>query len=75
MLGIPQTRNVVTSSEKGVRLAQKELEMIQVGPCSPVGVYKLEKAEVGPTIGPTWLFSHFSADRGLVPGDGVDPAV
>jgi hypothetical protein len=40
-------------SEKGVRLAQK----MQVGPCIPVG-NQLEKAEVGPTSGPTWRLSY-----------------
>jgi hypothetical protein len=35
-------------SDKGVRSAQK----MQVGPCIPVGM-QLEKAEVGPTSGPT----------------------
>jgi hypothetical protein len=35
-------------SEQAVRLAQK----VQVGPCIPVGI-QLEKAEVGPTSGPT----------------------
>jgi hypothetical protein len=37
-----------SASEKGVRLAQK----FQAGPCIPVGI-QLEKAEVGPTSGPT----------------------
>jgi hypothetical protein len=30
---------------------------MQVGPCIPVGV-QLERAEVGPTSGPTWRLSH-----------------
>jgi hypothetical protein len=41
------------ASERGVRLAQK----MQVGPCISVGM-QLEKAEVGPTSGPTWRLSH-----------------
>ena len=45
-------------SEEGVRLAQKT----QVGPCIPVEI-QLEKAEVGPTSGPTWRLSHL----GVVP--------
>jgi hypothetical protein len=40
-------------SGKGVRLAQK----MQVGPCIPVET-QLQKAEVGPTSGPTWRLSH-----------------
>jgi hypothetical protein len=40
-------------SEKGVRLAQK----MPVCPCIHVGI-QLEKAEVGPTSGPTWRLSH-----------------
>jgi hypothetical protein len=44
---------VVYCSEKGVRLAQK----IQVGPCVAVGI-QLQRAEVGPTSGPTWRLSH-----------------
>jgi hypothetical protein len=43
-------------SEEGVRLA----ETMHVGPCIPVG-RQLEKAEVGPTSGPT--FSHSSHGR------------
>ena len=43
-------------SEKGVRLAQK----IPVDPCIPAGI-QLQKAEVGPTSGPTWWLSHFRA--------------
>ena len=33
---------------------------MQVGPCIPVEI-QLEKAEVGPTFGPTWGLSHFRA--------------
>jgi hypothetical protein len=40
-------------NEQAVRLAQKT----QVGPCIPMGV-QLEKAEVGPTSGPTWRLPH-----------------
>ena len=40
-------------SEKGVRLVQN----MQVGPRVPAGI-QLEKAEVGPTSGPTWRLSH-----------------
>ena len=46
------------ASENGVRLAQK----MQVGPCIPV-IIQLQKAEVGPTSGPTWRLSHL--DFGL----------
>jgi hypothetical protein len=42
-----------TPTEKGVSLAQK----VQVGPCIPAGIQP-EKAEVGPTSGPTWRLSH-----------------
>ena len=45
-------------SEQGVRLAQQ----MQVGPCMPVGIH-LEKAEVGPTSGPTWRLSHFRLEE------------
>ena len=41
-------------SEKGVRLAQK----MQVGPHISVKI-QLQKAEVGPTSGPTRRLSHF----------------
>jgi hypothetical protein len=44
---------VLTCSEKGVRLVQT----MPVGPCIPVGI-QLEKAEVGPTSGPTRRLSH-----------------
>jgi hypothetical protein len=44
--------------EKGVRLAQKR----QVGPWIPVET-QLQKAEVGPTSGPTWRPSHFRGER------------
>jgi hypothetical protein len=40
-------------SEKGVRLAQN----MRICPSIPV-VIQLEKAEVGPTSGPTWHLSH-----------------
>jgi hypothetical protein len=53
----------VACSKRGVRLAQT----MQVGPCIPVGV-KLEKAEVGPTSGPTWRLSRLRAGRGRAPG-------
>jgi hypothetical protein len=43
-------------SEKSVRLAQK----MQVGPCIPVGI-RLQKAEVGPTSGPTWCLSDYKS--------------
>ena len=43
-----------SGSEKGVRLAQK----MRVGPRIPVGI-RLERAEVGPTSGPTRRLSHF----------------
>ena len=46
-------------SEKGVRLAQK----MQVGPRIAVGV-QLEKAEVGPTSGPTRRLSHLEDEAG-----------
>ena len=39
--------------EQHVRVAQK----MEVGPCIPVGA-QLERAEVGPTSGPTWRLSH-----------------
>ena len=53
-------------SEQGVRSAQK----IQAGPWIPVGI-QLEKAEVGPTSGPTWRLSHLER---LDPSqDGVHP--
>jgi hypothetical protein len=39
--------------QQGVRLAQT----IQVGPCIPVGIL-LQKAEAGPTSGPTRRLSH-----------------
>jgi hypothetical protein len=42
-------------SEKGVRLAHK----MRVGPYIPVGI-QTEKAEVGPTSGPTWRLSHLT---------------
>jgi hypothetical protein len=45
-------------SEKGVRLVQK----IQVGPCIPAGK-QLQRAEVGPTSGPTWHISHLGGLR------------
>ena len=50
----------VRRGEKGVidRLAQK----VQVGPCIPVRV-QLEKADVGPTSGPTWRLSHSRVSR------------
>ena len=41
-------------SAKGVKLAQK----MQVGACIHVGIL-VQKAEVGPTSGPTWCLSHF----------------
>ena len=44
--------------EKDVRLAQKT----QAGPCIPVAI-QLEKAEVGPTSGPTRRLSHFGRRR------------
>ena len=31
---------------------------MQVGPCIPMGT-QVQKAEVGPTSGPTWRLSHF----------------
>ena len=40
-------------SAKGVRLAQN----MEVAPCIPVGI-QLQKAEGGPTSGPTWRLSH-----------------
>ena len=45
-------------SEKGVRLAQN----IQVGPCIYMGIL-VQKAEIGPTSGPTRHLSHFVADQ------------
>ena len=51
-------QNYITSSEEGVRLAQK----MRVGPCIPVGIQQ-EKAEVGPTSGPTWRFPHLRNTR------------
>ena len=50
------------SSEKAVRLAQKMVG----GPCITVGI-QLQKAEVGPTSGPTWRLSHFRAGALAVP--------
>jgi hypothetical protein len=44
---------VSATSDTCVRLAQK----MAIGPCIPVGVQP-QKAEVGPTSGPTWRFSH-----------------
>ena len=42
-------------SDKGVRLAQN----MRVGPCIHVGILvQLQKAEIGPTSGPTWRLSH-----------------
>ena len=49
-------RGTPLRSEKAVRLPQK----IQVGPCISVGT-QLNKAEVGPTSGPTWRLSHSKA--------------
>jgi hypothetical protein len=49
-------------SEQGVRLAQQ----MQVGPCIRVGI-QLEKAEVGPTSGPTWRLSHLGIADERVP--------
>ena len=40
-------------SEKGVRLAQK----MQACPCIPVDI-QLQKAQAGPTSGPTWRLPH-----------------
>jgi hypothetical protein len=45
-------------SEKAVRLAQN----MQVGPCIPAGK-QLERAEVGPTSGPTWRLPHSGFGR------------
>jgi hypothetical protein len=45
-------------SENGVRLVQT----MQVGPRIPVGA-QLEKAEVGPSSGPTWRPPHLRARR------------
>jgi hypothetical protein len=45
-------------AKKDVRLAQK----MQIGPCISVGT-QLEKAEVGPTSGPTWRLSHSGSRR------------
>ena len=41
---------------------------MRAGPCIPVGI-QTEKAEVGPTSGPTWRPSHFAQ---LVKDDAVD---
>ena len=35
---------------------------MRVGPCIPVGI-QLEKAEVGPTSGPTWRLSHLGRQQ------------
>jgi hypothetical protein len=56
----PYSVAMSASSEKGVRSAQKT----QVGPRIPVGM-QLQKAEVGPTSGPTWRLSHFGEDVDL----------
>jgi hypothetical protein len=48
-------------SEKGVRSAQK----MRVGPCTPV-VIPLEKAEAGPTSGPTYGRLSHSRETGIV---------
>ena len=57
-----------SSGAKGVRSAQK----MQVGPHIPVGI-QLQKAEVGPASGPTWLLSHFGqvVDPGLAQAVGA----
>ena len=44
---------------------------MQVGPCIPVGK-QLEKAEVGPTSGPTCRLCHLVADLPVHVGDGDD---
>ena len=51
---VPMSTGAAPSSEAGVRLAQK----MQAGPRIPQGI-QLEKAEVGPTSGPTRRLSHF----------------
>jgi hypothetical protein len=46
---------------------------MQVGSCIPVGI-QLQKAEVGPTSGPTWRLSHFRRPVAAAGGRGaVDP--
>jgi hypothetical protein len=58
-------------SQNGVRLLGPK---VQVGPCIPAAM-QLQKAEVGPTFGPTWRLSHFVAglDGDDLVADGLLP--
>ena len=55
------------TSERGLNLAQK----MQVGPCIPV-ITQLERAEVGPTSGPTWRLSHLTSGSAAVVASGKE---
>jgi hypothetical protein len=50
---LPLLHYDMSPSDNDVRLAQK----LHFGPCIPVGI-QVQKAEVGPTSGPTWRLSH-----------------
>jgi hypothetical protein len=49
-------------------------QQMQAGSCIPVGI-QLEKAQVGPTSGPTWRLSHFEVGDDRRHEDIVRPAL